>query len=159
MSVVERETAPVLGPVHHVGISVADMDRSIGFWQRFLGVEARSRRLVDAAFLGDLVGYPGIVLEIAWLDLPGGGALELVRHNERPEPPLPGGTAHAGAVHVCFAVADLDAAARAALAAGATLASTSAVEIPSGPNQGARHVYVRDPDGVTIELRQPPPVP
>jgi catechol 2,3-dioxygenase-like lactoylglutathione lyase family enzyme len=146
-----------LGAVHHLGISVADMDRSLRFWERFLGVEARSRRVVDAAFLGELVGYPGIVLEIAWLDLPDGGSLELVRHADRPEGALPHGTAHPGAAHFCFAVTDLDAATQAAIDAGATVASTSRVTIPSGANQGARHVYVRDPDGVSIELRQPPP--
>jgi catechol 2,3-dioxygenase-like lactoylglutathione lyase family enzyme len=157
VSVVEPGMVPVLGPVHHVGISVGDMDRSLRFWERFLSVEARSRRVADAAFLGELVGYPGVALEIAWLDLPDGGSLELVSHRDRPEAALPHGTAHAGAAHFCFAVADLDAAIRAGLAAGATLASTSPVVIPSGPNQGARHVYIRDPDGLTIELRQPPP--
>ena len=156
MSIVEKGAASVLGPLHHVGISVKDMDRSIRFWQRFLGADIRSRQLVEATFLGELVGYPGIVLEIAWLDLPGNCALELVRHAGHSNRALPHGTAHGGAVHICLSVADLDAALHAALAAGATLASTSAVEIPSGPNQGARHVYVRDPDGVTIELRQPP---
>jgi catechol 2,3-dioxygenase-like lactoylglutathione lyase family enzyme len=157
VSVAEPGTPPALGPVHHVGISVGDMDRSLRFWERFLGVEKRSRQVADAAFLGDLVGYPGTVLEIAFLDLPGGGLLELVAYRDRPEPAHPHGTAHAGAAHFCFAVADLDAAISAGLAAGATLASMSPVVIPSGPNQGARHVYIRDPDGLTIELRQPPP--
>lgn len=152
----QPETGAALGPIHHVGISVRDMDVALGFWERFIGVPARSRRLVDAPFLGELVGYPGIVLEIAWVDLPGGDQLELVRHTARPEAPLEPGTAHAGAVHICLGVTDLDAALDAALAAGATLASTAPVTIPSGPNQGARHVYVRDPDGVSIELRQPP---
>jgi catechol 2,3-dioxygenase-like lactoylglutathione lyase family enzyme len=113
--------------------------------------------VADAPFLGDLVGYPGIALEIAFLDLPDGVALELVRHIDQSEGPHPPGTAHPGAVHVCLAVDDLDVATRLALDAGATMASTSIVEVPSGPNQGARHVYVRDPDGVSIELRQPPP--
>ena len=148
--------AGILGPLHHVGISVRDMDVSLGFWERFLQVPARSRRVNDAPFVGQLVGYPGIVLEIAWVDLPDGGALELVRHTERTEAPLERGTAHPGAAHFCLGVTDLDAALAAALEAGATLASTSLVEIPYGPNQGARHVYVRDPDGFTIELRQPP---
>lgn len=144
--------------IHHVGISVGDMDRAIGFWQRFLGVEPTSRRVADAPFLGDLVGYPGAVLEIAWLDLPSGLALELVRYEQPVESSLPGGSAHPGSVHLCIGVTDLSDALERALDAGASLASVAPVEIPAGANKGARHVYVRDPDGVSIELRQPPPV-
>jgi catechol 2,3-dioxygenase-like lactoylglutathione lyase family enzyme len=147
----------VIGPIHHVGISVEDMDRSISFWSTLLGASERSRRVVDAAFLGVLVGYPGITLEIAWLDLPDGSSIELVRHAGRAEPPLPEGTAHPGTVHLCLTVGDIDDAVRTAIAAGAAIVSASRVEIPSGPNQGARHIYLRGPDGVTIELRQPPP--
>lgn len=148
---------PPLDQVHHVGISVADMDRALAFWSRFLGVEPISRRIVDAPFLGDLVGYPGAILEIAWLDLPGGLSLELVRYEQPTESALPSGSAHPGAVHVCIGVRDLADALQRALDAGASLESVRPIEIPTGPNQGARHVYVRDPDGVSIELRQPPP--
>ena len=147
----------MIGPIHHIGISVEDMDRSIAFWLTFLGANERSRRIVNAPFLGDLVGYPGITLEIAWLDLPDGSSIELVRHAGRAEHPLPQGTAYPGTVHLCLTVEDLDDATGGAIAAGAAVVSVTKVEIPSGPNQGARHVYVRGPDGVTIELRQPPP--
>lgn len=143
--------------IHHLGITVADMDRSLDFWRRFLGVEPTSRRLVDTPFLGDLVGYAGAVLEIAWVDLPSGLSLELVRYDQPAEPPLAVGSAHPGAVHVCIGVDDLPTALRHALEAGATQASLEPVVIPAGPNLGARHVYVRDPDGVSIELRQAPP--
>jgi catechol 2,3-dioxygenase-like lactoylglutathione lyase family enzyme len=142
--------------LHHVGISVADMDRALAFWQALLEVDAISRRVADAPFLGDLVGYPGAVLEIAWIDLPGGLPLELVRYQEPIEEPLATGSAHPGSVHLCLGVTDLDAAIERALAAGATLASIAPVTIPAGPNQGARHAYIRDPDGFSIELRQPP---
>ena len=158
MTAVTNETRRnPLDHVHHVGISVEDMDRSLAFWRRFLDVEPISRRVADAPFLGDLVGHPGAVLEIAWLDLPAGLSLELVRFERPNDSPLPPGSAHPGAVHVCIGVSDLPDAMRRALEAGAILGSVGPVEIPSGPNRGARHVYVRDPDGVSIELRQPPP--
>lgn len=151
------ERSGLFDAVHHVGISVASLDRSIAFWERFLGGTHPETRIVEAPFIGDLVGYPGVTLHIAWVDIPGGDRLELVEYRGRPEPQLPVGSAHPGTVHICIAVHDLDAAIDAAMEAGGTLASTAAVEIPAGPNKGARHAYVRDPDGATIELRQPPP--
>lgn len=147
---------PVIRGTHHVGISVDDMDRALAFWRDWLELEPTSRRTIEAAFLGELVGYPGVVLEIAWLELPGGLLVELVRHADRPEAPQARGTAHPGTVHLCFDVADLDDVLGCALAAGGELASTAPVEIPSGPNAGFRHVYLRTPDGVSVELRQPP---
>jgi catechol 2,3-dioxygenase-like lactoylglutathione lyase family enzyme len=146
-----------INQIHHVGITVADMDRSVAFWTRFLGVEPTSRRVADAPFLADLVGYRGAVLEIAWLDLPGVLALELVRYESPIETPLAAGSAHPGSVHLCIGVTDLASALERAITAGATLASETPVEIPGGPNQGAKHVYIRDPDGMSVELRQPPP--
>jgi catechol 2,3-dioxygenase-like lactoylglutathione lyase family enzyme len=148
---------PLFDQVHHIGISVGDMDRALGFWTRFLGTEPISRRVADAPFLGDLVGYPGAILEIAWVDLPGGASLELVRYEHPTEAAVPIGTAHPGSAHICIGVKDLDVGLQRALDAGATIASVAPIEIPVGPNQGARHVYLRDPDGISIELRQPPP--
>jgi catechol 2,3-dioxygenase-like lactoylglutathione lyase family enzyme len=152
-----RPTPSPFDQIHHFGISVADMDRALAFWSRFLGAEPTSRRVVDAPFLGELVGYPGAILEIAWLDLPGGSPLELVRFDRPIDTAVPAGSAHPGSVHLCIGVTDLDDALRRAVDAGGTMASIGPVEIPSGPNQGARHVYVCDPDGISIELRQGPP--
>jgi catechol 2,3-dioxygenase-like lactoylglutathione lyase family enzyme len=39
----------------------------------------------------------------------------------------------------------------------ALLRSEQAVEIPWGPFRGGFALYLRDPDGITIELLQPPP--
>ena len=41
--------------------------------------------------------------------------------------------------------------------AGYTPRSAAPVTITEGPNAGARAFYVRDPDGYTVELFQPPP--
>jgi catechol 2,3-dioxygenase-like lactoylglutathione lyase family enzyme len=153
------ENNALIEQVHHVGISVQDMDRALAFWKGFLGIEPISRRVNDAPFLGELVGKPGAIMEVAWLDLPPGLALELVRFERPVGTPMPIGSEHPGAVHLCLGVADLTAALASAIRAGATQSSVAPVEIPSGPNQGARHVYIRDPDGVAIELRQAPPSP
>ena len=76
--------------VHHAGVTVANLDRSLGFYRDVLGLEV-------------------------------------------------------------FVVAERSD------AAGYAPRSTAPVHITEGPNAGARSFYVRDPDGYTVELLQPPP--
>jgi catechol 2,3-dioxygenase-like lactoylglutathione lyase family enzyme len=102
--------------VHHVGVTVADLDRAVAFWERLLGTSSRDRRLLDGLQVGTMVGYPGVRIDSCWIDLPGGGALELLAYQDRPEAPYDPGTAHPGNVHVCLEVPDMDAARSHALA-------------------------------------------
>ena len=143
--------------VDHVGITVVDLDRSVTFWERLLGTPGRDRGVLAGPRLGGLLGYPaGLRIDSCWVDLPGGGALELLQYLDRDEAALPDGTAHPGNVHVCFRVEDMAAAHAHAMACGARAVGEGPIEVAAGPNAGMRVAYLRDPDGVTIELRQPP---
>jgi catechol 2,3-dioxygenase-like lactoylglutathione lyase family enzyme len=57
-------------------------------------------------------------------------------------------------VHVALLVDNLDAV-LARIAASGWEAAGKPQRLRSGPNAGKRVVYVRDPDGTTIELMQP----
>lgn len=142
--------------VHHVGVTVADMDRAVTFWTSLVGAPSRDRRVLKGPQLGTMVGYPGIHIESCWVDLPGGVALELLRYLNRDDSPYDPGTAHPGNVHVCLHVADMDAAHAHAVACGATPVSERPIDVAAGPRAGTRLAYLRDPDGVTIELMQQP---
>ena len=143
--------------VHHVGITVADLDLAVSFWERLLERPTRDRRVLAGPQLATMVGYPGIRIESCWLDLPGGMALELLRYLDRDDQPYDPGTAHPGNVHVCLSVADMAAAHAHAVACGAEPVSERPIDVATGPRAGARLAYVRGPDGVTIELVQDPP--
>lgn len=141
----------------HIGITVRDMDRSIGFWERLLGVSARDRDQLGGPLLGSLLGYPpGLRIDRCWVDLPSGGALELLAYLDRDDAPYDEGTAHPGNVHVCLAVDGMVAAHDHAVASGARPVG-GPIEVKAGPNAGSRVAYLRTPDGVTLELRQMPP--
>ncbi len=146
----------LFGPVHHVGVTVADLDRAVSFWARLLGATPRDRRVLEGPQLATMVGYPGIRIEACWLDLPGGTALELLHYLDRDDAPYDPGTAHPGNVHVCLQVDDMDAAHAHAIACGARPVSERPIEVAAGPRAGTRLAYLRDPDGVTIELVQEP---
>ena len=146
----------MFGAVHHVGVTVADMDRAVAFWEALLGTASRDRRVLQGPQLGTMVGYPGIRIESCWVDLPDGVALELLRYLDRGEEPYDPGTAHPGNVHVCLRVDDMDAAHAHAVDCGATAVSARPIDVAAGPRAGSRLAYLRDPDGVTIELVQEP---
>jgi catechol 2,3-dioxygenase-like lactoylglutathione lyase family enzyme len=137
-------------------VTVADMDRAIMFWTSLLGTAEHNRAVLQGPQLGTLTGYPGIHIESCWVDLPGGVALELLRYLDRDDAPYDPGTAHPGNVHVCLHVDDMDAAHAHAVACGAAAVGGGPIDVAAGPRAGTRLAYLRDPDGVTIELVQEP---
>src|SRR5205807_9294955 len=60
-----------------------------------------------------------------------------------------------GSVHVALTVDNLDAVLNAIATSGWRTAGKPQT-LHSGPNAGKRVIYVRDPDGTTIEFMQPP---
>jgi catechol 2,3-dioxygenase-like lactoylglutathione lyase family enzyme len=144
--------------VHHVGMSVADLDEAIAFWRAFLGIEPRWRTVLDRPYLGRHVGYPGVSMNAAFLDLPGGIVLELLDYRIEEKEPNSEATANPGNVHLCLAVDDAGAAWDRAVAAGARpIVPEGPIEVDGGPNKGARAAYLRIHDGISLELFQRPP--
>ncbi len=144
-----------LDGVHHVGFSVADIERSLAFWEELLGVRARFRGRLERPYLGQSVGYPGVAIEAALIDLPGGGMLELLDY-QLDKSPNAEARANPGNVHICLRVSDADEAWRRAVKAGARpTRAEGPVEVDAGPNRGARVAYFHDLDGISFELYQP----
>jgi catechol 2,3-dioxygenase-like lactoylglutathione lyase family enzyme len=140
----------------HVGVTVADLERAVHFYTEGLGLEIAVRQTSAAGYLA-LTGYPGLEIATAFVVAPGDGVrIELQEyrrvgdHGKR-EP----GTAPVGSSHLCFRVDDLAGTLDRAEAAGGRRV-TDPWAIDSGINEGGAAVYLRDPDGYTIELFQPP---
>lgn len=166
-----------IGAPHHVGITVADIERSAAFWERLVGAPTGATERLEGPGLARLVGYPGIRIDRRWVVLGEGVMLELLQYLDRAEAAHDPGTAHPGNVHICLKVSDMAEAHAHALGCGATAVGQGAttlgegdaavgerataagegwITVPAGPLAGARIAYLRDPDGVTIELFQPP---
>lgn len=150
-------TSNAVTGVHHIGMSVASIDRALAFWEAFLGKPARWRTVLDKPYLGRHVGYPGVKIDAAFLDLPGGGIIELLDYQVEKHP-ASDATANPGNVHLCLAVSDCRAAWERAVACGARpIVPEGPVEVTHGPNTGARAAYLRIHDGITLEFLQAPP--
>lgn len=148
------------GALDHVGYSVSDLDRSIPFYEALLGVPLLMRKTWDVEYVGHIVGYPGVVMEGAFFRLPNGVVLELLEYRE----PYRGSTDrdpesyHPGNAHLCLVTGDMGSDFARMRAAGYdTFRSAEPVVIPWGPYRGGRACYLRDPDGISIELLEEPP--
>ena len=146
----------------HVGLVVADLRSAIAFGG-LLGLEVRHVQDESSPYTGILVGYPGAHLRVAQLRFGegrhgrSGHILELMQYLE-PEPDRAETVnARIAAAHLAFEVDDMDVLRPALEAAGADIL-TDPVAITAGVNTGGRTVYLRDPDGFTLQLVEPPPV-
>src|SRR5438132_1178352 len=132
--------------LNHVSISVADLDRSLGFWRDLIGLRLRGRGQAAGEHLDRIVGLSGVELEWAELDLPEDNMLELFRYRSPRGSPTRLRTCDPGATHLCLEVDDLDALVAKLRSAGVTLRSPEPVEIPGGDWARWRDLYVVDPD-------------
>ncbi len=138
--------------LHHIGLTVSDLERSIAFYEAVLGATIRERSENSGAEVAEVTGLAGARIIAADLDLPGGGWLELVQYVAPPAQRLAQERNQPGHTHIGFLVDDADAAYERLVASGA-VPTSRAVRIvePGSVWDGARVLYVCDPDGRTIE--------
>ena len=139
--------------MHHVGITVKDLDVSIRFYHDVLGLEFSNEPSpwFDGDDLGRAVGVPGAALRQVSLLL-GDTTLELLEYSTPPSEttePLPSNDL--GASHVAFLVDDIEATKAELEAKGITFFSSVNV-VDEGVLAGWRWVYFSDPDGYPLEL-------
>lgn len=140
---------------NHTSFTVSDLDRSLAFFREVLGFEVTSRAPRDSRMIEAVTGVPGADVVIAYARGPG-HSVELIQYlgpadraSVRPRP------CDVGFAHIAYDVDDLDAA-LAAAAAHRFRPAGQPVSVDRGPNKGARVVYLRDPDGITVEFIQRP---
>ena len=150
------ETAFRIIVADHTGITVSNLERSLAFWRDVLGFEFSHTAHQTGELAQEITGVDGAEIKLAVLRTPGGHKIELLEYlapadrksaNLRP--------CDVGSVHVALLVHGLDAVLE-RIAASDWKAAGKPQRLQSGPNAGKRVVYVRDPDGTTIEFMEPP---
>jgi catechol 2,3-dioxygenase-like lactoylglutathione lyase family enzyme len=139
-----------------VGFTVSDLDRSIDWYTFLLERPPFARMLLDAAYISRVVGYPDLLLDAALWELPGEINLELLQYKQPAVAHVDMETYNAGNAHLCLIVDDL-AAEFERLRGRVEFRHPKPVDIPVGHFAGGRSCYVRDPDGISIEIVQYPP--
>src|SRR5437773_8389369 len=141
----------------HTGITVSNLERSLAFWRDVLGFEFSHSAHQTGERPEQITGVKGAELKLAVLKTPSGHKIELLQYfapadRKRDASLRPCDVGH---VHVALTVENLEPLLE-KIAASGWKAAGKPQPLTKGPNAGKRVVYVRDPDGTTIEFMEMP---
>jgi lactoylglutathione lyase len=141
----------------HGGITVSDMERSLGFYRDGLGLEVAWDRILDGPYLPVVLGLDFQHIRGVYLHIPGGGFVELLEYVGIERMSAASRPCDYGAGHLCLYVDDVQGVYDRLAGLGFRARSEGVVDITAGPNTGARSCYMTDPDGYAVELFQKRP--
>jgi catechol 2,3-dioxygenase-like lactoylglutathione lyase family enzyme len=136
--------------VHHFGITVRDMKRSFDWYSTMFGLQPGPVNHSEGTALSDAVQLEGTELSFSMIDI-GGTRIEFLEyHNPRGKDfDLTNGDV--GATHICFQVDDMDVAYNTLIERGAVF-NAPPVTLTDGDRAVSRWAYLRDPDGIQLEI-------
>jgi catechol 2,3-dioxygenase-like lactoylglutathione lyase family enzyme len=135
--------------VDHLSYTVGDIDRSVNFYAKF-GFETVNRYTAAGPELDVAAATEHADMDIQLLRRPADGImLELISYTRHPSDRA-ARNSEVGAAHLAFVVGDIQVAYEQLLADGVQFLSE-----PNTDKYGEQWVYLRDPDGITVELMQP----
>lgn len=140
--------------IHHVGLTVRDIAASLEWYARVFGLVAGPVNHDEGEATSTALQVPGAVLSYSMVQI-GGTRIEFLQYHEPPGRAFDRTNGDVGAAHICFEVDDLDAAYRSLSENGAVFNAPPGT-IEGGALAGTRWAYLRDPDGIQLELMQPP---
>ena len=150
--------------IFHVSFTVKDIDASVKWYTEVLGLEYFRSQEQHNEYTGKLVGYPDAHLKVAQLKVPGQPLAEGANHHielvQYILPPNREGndlnTYNVANGHWAFITDDIQRDFARMQALGVRFKHPQPVAIEAGVNKGGFAVYLFDPDGITLELLQPP---
>lgn len=146
----------------HVSVTVSNLDQSVEWYTKVLGLEFVRGQVQDNEYTRRLVGFPTARLKIAQLRIPTLTIPVSRHHIELVEYEQPRGTVgsletnNPGVGHWAFVVDDIHAEVTRLKALGVRFKSETPNLITEGVNRGGYTIYFLDPDGITLELMEPP---
>ena len=148
----------MIAGLDHVGLTVANLDRALAFWQGALGLHLHGRVRSSDPDLAALLGLDEVELEIADLQTADGRIVELIEYRRPRGRALRARTYDHGGIHVALAVDDLEAVLARVRTSEGRVVSLHPITLrdPGGLWDGATCCYLRDPDGALVELVQRP---
>jgi glyoxylase I family protein len=141
----------------HTGITVSNLEKSLAFWRDVLGFKLSHTAHQTGELAKEITGVEGAEIKLAVLKAPGGHKIELLEYLAPPDRKkhIDLRPCDVGSVHVALLVDDLERLLE-KIAASGWKAAGKPQTLQSGPNARKRVIYVRDPDGTTIEFMELP---
>ncbi|HLY77411.1 MAG TPA: VOC family protein [Thermoplasmata archaeon] len=142
--------------LEHVTVSVSDLDRSLLFYHRLLGIPMLGRGEEQGPAMSGPTGTTRRPFLYADLELGGGQILELLQYLTPTKGPVRTNGFAPGNSRIGIRVGDMEVALRRLRQAGVrTMFDPVRVAGPAS-RAGARVVHVSDPDGTSVELVERP---
>ncbi len=139
-----------IGNMHHVGITVRDLESSLQWYERTFGVTREFIAHGTGPDLSTAVGVKEANLRFAFLRF-GNCVVELLCYDNERDETFERSNADVGSTHVCIDVPDLQAAYDDLRTKGIEFLAPPLL-VDDGPLDGCSFVYFKDPNGVTLEL-------
>ena len=138
--------------MHHCSFVVTDIEKTVDFYTRLVGLELVSRARNVSDGLGTALGVKqrDAKLEIAFMRA-GETLIEFIEYVDPKSKPCPKDPSVAGTGHICFKVDNIDKTKKRLEDAGIRFNSAPGVS-KEVPGKVFKWCYFRDYDGITMEL-------
>ena len=146
----------MINALQHVGQGVRDVDATFGFYKKHLGFKVKLNDLTIASKeMAAVIGSVETMRMMMAVNAKGGGIIELIEHKSKPIKPFPeeGGYGDYGVLEVGYGVDDIEKVVADLEANGARfLTPVCDLELEHGRRW--RYAYLRDPDGLPLQLTE-----
>ncbi|WP_158232785.1 VOC family protein [Sporosarcina sp. P17b] len=139
----------------HSGITVKKLEDSLKFYVELLGFELLSTQVTKSDYIYDIVQIPGLQeIKIAYVQIPGGQKIEILEYVGVDTYSGSARSCDYGTGHICLLVENLEEMFEQFKLKGVKFKSENVVQITAGANKGSKAVYMFDPDGYILELKE-----
>jgi catechol 2,3-dioxygenase-like lactoylglutathione lyase family enzyme len=153
----ESSTVPNFQRLHHIGIPVSSIERSLPWYRDVFGLLENKKATASGDEISTALEVPGAELNVVFLAVGDQVLLELLEYESPRGRAFDRRNCDVGAVHVCFEVDDIDAAYTQLTELGVRF-NHPPIRLGEGLGDlsGYAFAYFRDPDGIQLELFELP---
>ncbi len=142
--------------VQHFGLTVSNLDEALHFFRDLLGLEATEVRETSGERPEIILGIKGASLRLAIVKVPDGNNIEVIEYLNPKGTKLDLRTCNPGVPHIAFVVDDIQKMYEDLGAKGVKFVNPPYWGGTSVAGPGWGVCFLRGPDGISIELMQPP---
>ena len=136
--------------VHHIGITVRDMKRSFEWYSKMFALEPGSVNHGEGATLSAALQVEGTKLSFSMIEI-GSTRVEFLEYHNPLGKDFSLKNGDVGATHICLQVDNMDSAYADLIERGAIF-NAPPITLTDGHLAGSRWAYLRDPDGIQLEI-------
>ncbi len=135
--------------IRHVGLVVADLEKSLKFWCDAMGFVVSRQMEESGPHIDAMMGLKDVRVTTVKLAAPDGNLLELLCFHSHPDKPRWAGTPYStGFTHIALTVMNLDAMMHRLVRFGVSIPA----EPQLSPDGQVKVIYATGPEGVLLEL-------